>query len=256
MVRDQGVGESPVAVVTGAGAGVGAASARALHAAGYRVVLLDVQIEAASQVAAALGEGAAARVCDVSDEDSVVAAFAAVREEYGRLDVLHSNAGIFLGHGVGNDGPLDSLDIVTWQRTIDVNLTGAYLCSKHAMPLLLDGGGSIVFTASVSGALIGSAAIAYASSKAGVIGLTRALVLTYARHGVRVNAICPGAVRTAMSQQVQDDPALRRRLIDNIPAGRMAEPEDIANLVVFLASPQGAYLNGAILPMEGGLILN
>ena len=256
MVTDQSAGLNPVAVVTGAGAGVGAASARTLHAAGYRVVLLDVQIEAASQVAAALGEGAAARVCDVSDEASVVAAFAAVREEYGRLDVLHSNAGIFLGHGVGNDGPLDTLDIATWQRTIDVNLTGAYLCSKHAMPLLLDGGGSIVFTASVSGALIGSAAIAYASSKAGVIGLTRALVLTYARHGVRVNAICPGAVRTAMSQQVQDDPALRKRLIDNIPAGRMAEPEDIANLVVFLASPQGAYLNGAILPMEGGLILN
>ena len=256
MVTDQSAGLNPVAVVTGAGAGVGAASARTLHAAGYRVVLLDVQIEPASQVAAALGEGAAARVCDVSDEASVVAAFAAVREEYGRLDVLHSNAGIFLGHGVGNDGPLDTLDIATWQRTIDVNLTGAYLCSKHAMPLLLDGGGSIVFTASVSGALIGSAAIAYASSKAGVIGLTRALVLTYARHGVRVNAICPGAVRTAMSQQVQDDPALRKRLIDNIPAGRMAEPEDIANLVVFLASPQGAYLNGAILPMEGGLILN
>ena len=262
MVSDQSAGMNPVAVVTGAGAGVGAASARALHNAGYRVVLLDVQIEAASQVAAALGEGAAARVCDVSDEGSVVAAFAAVRQEYGRLDVLHSNAGIFLGHGVGNDGPLDTLDIATWQRTIDVNLTGAYLCSKHAMPLLLDGasggsgGGSIVFTASVSGALIGSAAIAYASSKAGVIGLTRALVLTYARHGVRVNAICPGAVRTAMSQQVQDDPALRKRLIENIPAGRMAEPEDIANLVVFLASPQGAYLNGAILPMEGGLILN
>jgi NAD(P)-dependent dehydrogenase (short-subunit alcohol dehydrogenase family) len=253
MIMDQG---AAVAVVTGAGAGVGAASARALHAAGYRVVLLDVQLDAASEVAAELGEGASARACDVSDENSVSAAFAAVRDKHGRLDILHSNAGIFLGHGVGNDGPLESLDRATWQRTLDVNLTGAYLCSRYAMPLLLDGGGSIVFTASVSGALIGSAAIAYASSKAGVIGLTRALVLTYARHGVRVNAICPGAVRTAMSRQVQDDPALRQRLIENIPAGRMAEPEDIANLVVFLASPQGTYLNGAILPMEGGLILN
>jgi NAD(P)-dependent dehydrogenase (short-subunit alcohol dehydrogenase family) len=255
------IGESasarPVAIVTGAGAGVGAASARALHAAGYRVALLDVQTDAAAEVALQLGEGAAAWRCDVSAEDSVAAAFTAVRDEYGRLDVLHSNAGIFLGHGVGNDGPLETLDLQTWQRTLDVNLTGAYLCSKYAMPLLLDsGGGSIVFTASVSGALLGSAGIAYASSKAGVIGLTRALVLTYARRGVRVNAICPGAIRTAMSRQVQDDPALRQRLIDNIPAGRMAEPEDIANLVVFLASPQGAYLNGAILPMEGGLILN
>jgi 3-oxoacyl-[acyl-carrier protein] reductase len=249
--------EAPVAVVTGAGAGVGAASARALHAAGYRVVLLDVQNDAAAEVAVDLGEGADAWFCDVSDEESVAAAFAAVRDAHGRLDVLHSNAGIFLGHGVGNDGPLEGLDRATWQRTLDVNLTGAYLCSKHAMPLLLEsGGGSIVFTASVSGALLGSAAIAYAASKAGVIGLTRALVLTYARHGVRVNAICPGAIRTAMSRQVQADPTLRQRLIDNIPAGRMAEPEDIANLVVFLASPQGAYLNGAILPMEGGLVIN
>jgi NAD(P)-dependent dehydrogenase (short-subunit alcohol dehydrogenase family) len=247
----------PVAVVTGAGAGVGAASAQALHAAGYRVVLLDVQTDAAAEVALSLGEGADAWLCNVADEESVAAAFAAVRKEYARLDVLHSNAGIFLGHGVGNDGPLESLDLATWQRTLDVNLTGAYLCSKYAMPLLLEtGGGSIVFTASVSGALLGSAGIAYASSKAGVIGLTRALVLTYARRGIRVNAICPGPVRTAMSRQVQEDAALRQRLIDNIPAGRMAEPEDIANLVVFLASPQGAYLNGAILPMEGGLILN
>jgi NAD(P)-dependent dehydrogenase (short-subunit alcohol dehydrogenase family) len=249
--------ETSVAVVTGAGAGVGAASARALHTAGYRVVLLDVQNDAAAEVARELGEGADAWFCDVSDEDSVAAAFATVRDAHGRLDVLYSNAGIFLGHGVGNDGPLEGLDRATWQRTLDVNLTGAYLCSKYAMPLLLDaGGGSIVFTASVSGALLGSAAIAYAASKAGVIGLTRALVLTYARHGVRVNAICPGAVRTAMSRQVQADAALRQRLIDNIPAGRMAEPEDIANLVVFLASPQGAYLNGAILPMEGGLVIN
>ena len=252
MVMNQG----PVAVVTGASAGVGAASARALHSAGYRVMLLDVQFDAASQLATDLGNGASARVCDVSDEDSVAAAFAEVGEEYGRLDVLHSNAGIFLGHGVGNDGPLEGLDLGTWHRTLDVNLTGAYLCSKYAMPMLLPEGGSIVFTASVSGALIGSAAAAYASSKAGVIGLMRALVLTYARHGVRVNAICPGAVNTAMSRQVQEDPALRQRLIENIPAGRMAEPEDIANLVVFLASPQGAYLNGAILPMEGGLVIN
>ena len=264
MSEVRGDTRSPVAVVTGAGAGVGEASARALHAAGWTVVLLDVDASTAKRVAASLGSRATAGQCDVADEASVSDVFTRIRAEHGSLDLLHSNAGIFLGHGVGNDGPLDTLDLTTWRRTIDVNLTGAYLCSKHAMPLLLDGGddrggargGSIVFTASVSGALLGSAAIAYASSKAGVVGLTRALVLNYARQGVRVNAICPGAIRTAMSRQVQADPALRERLIENIPAGRMAEPEDIANLVVFLASPQGAYLNGAILPMDGGLTLN
>ena len=234
---------NPVAVVTGAGAGVGAASARALHAAGYRVVLLDVQIEAASQVAAALGEGAAARVCDVSDEGSVVAAFAAVR------------AGVRAARGAAQQRrhlsrtrrrqrrparhPRYRYLAANHRRQPDRGVPVQQACDAAAARWRSggSGGGSIVFTASVSGALIGSAAIAYASSKAGVIGLTRALVLTYARQGVRVNAICPGAVPyRRCHSRCRDEPALRKRLIDNIPAGRMAEPEDIANLVVFLAS--------------------
>jgi meso-butanediol dehydrogenase/(S,S)-butanediol dehydrogenase/diacetyl reductase len=247
---------SPIAVVTGAAAGVGAASARALHASGATVVLMDVDVDAAAEVASSLGARARAMHCDVADEKSVQAAFEAVGAEFGTLDVLHSNAGVFFGHGNGNDGPLDGLDLATWRRTLDVNLTGGFLCSKYAMPLLLGGGGSIIFTASVSGALLGSPASAYAASKAGLIGLTRSLVLNYAQHGVRVNAICPGAILTDMSRDVRASPELRKRLIDGVPAGRIALPEDIANLVVFLASPQGEYLNGAILPMEGGLILN
>jgi len=245
-----------VAVVTGAAAGVGAASARALHAAGHRVALLDVDEDRASAVAASLGPAALALHCDVASPESVATAVDAVGAQWGRLDILHSNAGIFLGHGVGNDGPLEGLDLDTWQRTLVVNLTGAYLCVQGALPPLLERGGSIVFTASVAGALLGSAAPAYAASKAGLVGFARSLVLTYAGRGVRVNVICPGPVMTEMSKQVREDAALRDRLIANIPAGRIAEAEDIANVVVFLASPQGAYLNGAVLPMEGGLVLN
>ncbi|MET0740948.1 MAG: SDR family NAD(P)-dependent oxidoreductase [Candidatus Nanopelagicales bacterium] len=245
-----------VAVVTGAAAGIGAASARALLAAGWPVVLLDRDEERARDVASSLGDGASAAGCDVADEASVTAAFAAVKDRHGKVGVLHSNAGIFLGHGVGRDGPLDELDLDTWRRTVDVNLTGAYLCVRNVVPLMrAAGGGSIVFTASVSGALLGSLAPAYAASKAGLIGFMRALVLTYAREGIRVNSICPGTVMTDMSREVRASADLRKRLVDNIPAGRIAEPEDIANLVVFLSSPQGAYLNGAVLPMEGGLIV-
>jgi NAD(P)-dependent dehydrogenase (short-subunit alcohol dehydrogenase family) len=245
-----------IAVVTGAAAGVGAASARALHAAGATVVLMDVNQDAAAVVATSLGDRARAIGCDVADEDSVRAAFDAVASEFGTVDVLHSNAGVFFGYGNGNDGPLDQLDLATWRRTLDVNLTGAFLCSKYAMPMLVDGGGSLTFTASVSGALLGSPNCAYAASKAGLVGLTRSLVLNYARYGVRVNAICPGAIMTDMSRDVRTDPELTKRLIEGVPAGRIAQPEDVANLVVFLASPQGAYLNGVIIPLEGGLTIN
>lgn len=259
MVMDTKASVGPgqrVAVVTGAAAGIGAASARALHDAGYAVALLDVSADGVSAVAAALGGPVLPLRCDVASPDSVVAAFDAVRSAYGRIDVLHSNAGIFLGHGVGLDGPLESLDLATWRRTLDVNLTGSFLCVQAALASLLERGGSIVFTASVAGALLGSAAPAYAASKAGVVGFMRSLVLTYAGRGVRVNAICPGPVHTDMSAQVRSDPALTARLIANIPAGRIADPADIANLVVFLASDAGSYLNGVVLPMEGGLVLN
>jgi NAD(P)-dependent dehydrogenase (short-subunit alcohol dehydrogenase family) len=244
-----------VAVVTGAAAGIGAASARALHKAGWPVVLLDRDELKVRDVAGSLGEGASALGCDVADEQSVSEAFSAIGEQHDRIGVLHSNAGIFLGHGVGRDGPLDELDPQTWRRTLDVNLTGTYLCVRSALPLMREAGGSIVFTASVSGALIGSTAPAYSASKAGLVGFMRSLVLTYAKEGIRVNSICPGPVMTDMSKEVRASAELRKRLVDNIPAGRIAEPKDIADLVVFLASPQGSYLNGAVLPMEGGLTI-
>jgi NAD(P)-dependent dehydrogenase (short-subunit alcohol dehydrogenase family) len=248
--------EGKIAVVTGAAAGVGAASARALDLAGANVVLLDVNESGAALVCAEMTNPALSLKCDVTDEESVAAAFAAIAQRFGRVDVLHNNAGIFLGHGNGNDGPLEGLDLATWRRVLDVNLTGAFLCTRAALPLIPESGGSIIMTASVAGAMLGSIASAYAASKAGLVGFVRSLVLNYASKGIRVNAVCPGSILTDMSKGVRESPELVARLISAVPAGRIALPEDVANLVVFLASPASSYLNGAIIPVEGGLIIN
>ena len=221
------------------------------------MVLLDLDADAAKEVATSLGDRSLALHCDVADESSVQAAFDVVRNEFGTLDVLHSNAGVFFGHGNGNDGPLDTLDLATWRRTLDVNLTGGFLCSKYAMPLLLDGGGSITFTASVSGALLGSPASAYAASKAGLVGLTRSLVLNYAQFGVRVNAICPGAILTDMSRDVRASPELTKRLIEGVrPAESPSRRTWRTSSCSWPRRPRVPTSTGAILPLEGGLVLN
>jgi NAD(P)-dependent dehydrogenase (short-subunit alcohol dehydrogenase family) len=186
---------------------------------------------------------------------SVQALFAEISARHGAVDVLHNNAGIFLGNGHG-DGDLVDMDFEVWKRTLDVNLSGAFLCTKYALPLMLPkAAGSIIITASVSGAFIGSTSTAYASSKAGLVGFTRGLVLSYAKRGLRANAICPGTFQTEMSATVRADPSLTERLIGAIPAGRIGDPVDFGNLAAFLASPASSYLNGAIIPLEGGRTL-
>jgi NAD(P)-dependent dehydrogenase (short-subunit alcohol dehydrogenase family) len=245
--------DGAVAVVTGAAGGIGSATVEALARHGARVVALDTDLDAATAVAQRVGSAASALQCDVSDESSVRTTFESIGQRFGKLSVLHNNAGIALGGGRG-DGPADELDLATWQRTLDVNLTGCFLCTHYALPLMLaGGGGSIINTASIAGAFIGTLNTAYCASKAGVVGFTRALVITHAGRGIRANAICPGSVRTPMAANVLRTPEVRARLIDNIPAGRVAEPADVANLVVFLASQAGAYLNGAVIALDGGL---
>jgi len=244
--------DGAVAVITGAGGGLGAASARAMADRGAQVVLVDADLGRATEVAATIGDHAQALYADVSDPDSVADLFAAIAHQHKTIDVLHNNAGIFLGNGRG-DGDLETMDVAVWQRTLAVNLTGPFLCSKYALPLLLPtGAGSIINTASVSGAFIGSTSVAYASSKAGLVGLTRSLVLTYAGRGLRANAICPGTFDTEMSATVRADPSLTARLIGTIPSGRIGIPAEFGQLAAFLASSASSYLNGAIIPLEGG----
>ncbi|KAA9157337.1 SDR family oxidoreductase, partial [Amycolatopsis acidicola] len=240
---------------TGAGRGIGAAAARGLSEAGFAVALLDVDGEAASARADEIGGKALGLRCDVSDEASVRSAMAAIVGEWGRIDLLHNNAAVFFGLAGGNDGLLETLDLDTWRRTLDVNLTGTFLCTKYAMPQLIQTGGSVVCTASVAGALTGSTVSAYAASKGGLAGFVRSLALNYGPKGVRANAVCPGAVLTDMSQHIREDPGLRQRVMDTIPVGRIATAEDVANVVVFLASPAAAYLNGVLVPVEGGVVL-
>jgi NAD(P)-dependent dehydrogenase (short-subunit alcohol dehydrogenase family) len=241
--------EGKVAVVTGGGSGIGAESAKVLASKGARVAVVDLDITAARAVADGI-DNAVAVECDVSKEDSVKAAFETVVSQLGPIDILHNNAGIC----ITDDCAADELDASIWTKTLDVNLTGQFLCAKYAIKSMKEsGGGAIVNTASVAGAYVGTVHTAYCAAKAGVIGLTRALVLTHAGQNIRTTAICPGSVETPMSRSALTAPAERERLIGGIPAGRIATPFDIAALVAFLASPAGGYLNGSVITADGGL---
>lgn len=247
--------DGSVVAVTGAGAGIGAATVAALVRQGASVAALDRDLATAEEVASTVGGHVLPLRCDVSAEADVKDAFARIRDEFGHLDGLHNNAGIHLGGGAG-DGPAADVELEVWRRTLDVNTTGQFLCAREALPLMLPtGGGAIVNMASVSGAVLGTLAVGYNASKAAIIGLTRSLVIGYAGQGIRANAICPGPVGTAMTQAVLNTPDVRARLIEGIPAGRMVSVEDLGNLVVFLMSPAGSYVNGAAIPMDGGLSL-
>jgi glucose 1-dehydrogenase len=245
--------EGAVAVVTGAAGGIGLASGRKLSDLGARVALLDLESERLAEVAGDLGAPCLPVPCDVSDEASVRAAIGEVTARLGPVSVLHNNAGICLNRGTG-DGPAHTLELASWERTIAVNLTGCFLVAKHVLPAMLAAGrGSIINTASVGGAYFGTQNFAYSASKAGVVGMTRALAAQYGGRGVRANAICPGSIRTAMSELASAQGPVRDEMLRGIPAGRIGEPGEIAELVAFLASDASSYLNGAVITADGGM---
>ena len=240
-----------VAVVTGGGHGIGRATALRLAAEGAQVAVLDVDVAGAEETAALAGGDAAAVACDVSDDASVRAAFAGVRDRFGGVDVVHSNAGVLVAGTA-----LDTAD-ADWERTFAVNVRGMFLVARAAIPLLLDrGGGAIVNTASTSGIAAEPAVAAYCASKAAVIQLTRQLAVDYSRHGIRVNCVCPGWVDTGFNdpvlQGVSDDELAG--LIDRmVPLGRQGTPEEIAAVVAFLASDDASLVTGHALVADGGL---
>jgi len=248
--------EGKVALVTGAASGLGLAIALRFGAEGARVVCADLDAGGAAAAAAALrdsgGEGIDAAV-DVTDLASVERAVALAIDTYGALDVLVANAGI-----VG-EGRAATLSQESWNRVIAVNLTGVWHSMRAVLGYMVErGGGSIVATSSVAG-LTGVPNIpSYSAAKAGVIGLTRQVAIDYARHGIRVNAICPGTVRTPLVEQAfrersPADPegAIAARAA-TVPLGRLGTPEDIANLALFLASDEAAWITGAIHAIDGG----
>jgi NAD(P)-dependent dehydrogenase (short-subunit alcohol dehydrogenase family) len=245
--------EGKVAVVTGGAGGIGRATAKLLAAGGARVLVADVKDregrETVDQIIAARGV-ATYRHTDVTVEAEVEALMAAVVETHGRLDIGINNAGI-----AGAPARLTELSFADWRRTIDVNLHGVFLCMRAEIPrLLAGGGGAIVNTSSAAGLMGFPGLAAYVASKHGVIGLTKSAALEHARDGIRINAVCPGGVRTPMLEAFAGSAAALEAMGRTAPMGRLASPEEIAGAIVWLCSAAASFVTGAAMSVDGGVM--
>ena len=242
--------EGKVCVITGAGGGMGADAAIRFAEEGALVVVADVDGDAAERVAGEV-DGLPVQV-DVSDEPSVEAMYAAAVERFGGIDVLYNNAGI----SPADDASILETDLDAWERVQAVNTRGVYLCCKHGIPHLLgQGGGSVINVASFV-ALVGAATsqISYTASKGAVLSLSKELGVQFARQGVRVNALCPGPVETPLLLRIwSETPGAAERRLVHLPMGRMAQPREIVNAALFLASDESSYVNAATFVVDGGL---
>jgi NAD(P)-dependent dehydrogenase (short-subunit alcohol dehydrogenase family) len=237
-----------VALVTGAGSGIGEATARRFAAEGALVVVNDVAGDRARAVATAIGKDggkAAAVEADVTRRDEVERVVAGIVAEHGRLDVLINNAGI------NRDAMSHKMTEEQWDQVLTVNLKGTFLCAQAVLPRMRERGwGRVVNTSSI-GSLGNIGQANYSASKAGVIGLTKTLALEYAKYGVTVNCVAPGAVMTPMLAGVPDQ--IREKITAQIPVGRIAEPREIAAVHAFLASDEAAFITGQVIFVDGGM---
>ncbi|WP_328958880.1 3-oxoacyl-ACP reductase [Kitasatospora purpeofusca] len=239
-----------VAVITGAGSGIGLATARRFAAEGAKVVCVDVDAETGAKAANEVG-GLFVQA-DVTDEAAVRDLFQRAVDEYGRLDIAFNNAGI----SPPDDDSILTTGLDAWKRVQEVNLTSVYLCCKYAIPhMQRQGKGSIINTASFV-AVMGAATsqISYSASKGGVLAMSRELGVQFAREGIRVNALCPGPVNTPLLQELfAKDPERAARRLVHIPLGRFAEPEEIAAAVAFLASDDSSFMTANTFLVDGGI---
>jgi len=239
-----------VAIITGGGSGFGRATALLFAKEGARVTVVDYVEESAIKVAdeikSAGGESIAVKA-DVSDEKDVKHFVDETIRAFGKLDIVFNNAGIYI------PGNAEQQKVEDWNRVLDVNLKGVFLGCKYAIPHMKENGGGVIINTASAAALIGfPEAIAYAASKGGVVSLTRAVALDYAKFNIRANCICPGTSETAITKDVLADPQLRAMFLAPIPLGRFGQADDIAKAALFLASDLSAYITGAVLPVDGG----
>jgi NAD(P)-dependent dehydrogenase (short-subunit alcohol dehydrogenase family) len=244
--------DGKVALITGAAGGLGRVAAELFAAEGACVVIADV-VDGRECVAAVQQAGgqAAAVGCDVTDPDQVAAAVHAAVDCFGRLDVLYNNAGVMLAD---DDDPV-STPLETYERTMAINVKGVLLGCRCAIPVMLDSGGGTIVNVASFVALMGAATpqVAYTASKGAVLALTREVAVSYARQGIRANALCPGPVMTPMLAKFLSDDQKRDRRLLHIPMGRFGEPVEIARGALFLASDESSWMTGQSLIIDGGI---
>ncbi len=241
--------EGQVAVITGAAQGLGAEFARAFAECGAAVVLLDLDPDAVADTASRIGANAAGMQCDVRDKSQVERCVASVLESHGRIDILVSNAGV---HRRVDPLDFDGDDV---EAIFAVNMKGCLnICGAVGKVMVEQGSGKIVNISALGGGLIGlgRAGSAYCMSKGGVVSLTRDLAAEWTKHGVRVNAVAPGWIRTPMTSALQNNSERSAQMLQRVPAQRWGEPEDVARVVLFLASDGASYISGHTIPIDGG----
>ena len=248
--------EGKVTIVTGAASGIGRAASRVFHAAGASLALVDRDEDGLRETAAgieAAGGGVLVARADIADAGEVEAAVAATLARYGRLDCAFNNAGVD-----SFEWALGELPDEEWRRVIEIDLTGVFFCLKHEIRAMrASGGGAIVNTSSGLGLVAVANQSAYVAAKHGVIGLTKAAALEYVTEGIRVNAVCPGIIRTPMADRgIAGNPAVAEALAKLQPIGRLGEPEEVANAALFLLSDAASFITGEALAVDGGYLAN